>query len=71
MNSLPLIHHRLFAAAIGNDERGQPSPKRLEGRSAEPVIPERVVELDVLDDQTPAPPSAACSLREAVSPAGA
>jgi hypothetical protein len=69
MNSLPLIHHHLFAAAIGNDERGHPKPP--EGRSVEPTGPARVVELDVLEDQAPVHSRTTRCLREAVNPAGA
>jgi hypothetical protein len=71
MNSLPLIHHHLFVAAIGNDERGHPKPSRSDGRPAEPTGSARVVELDVLDDETPAPSSTARSLRETVNRARA
>jgi hypothetical protein len=71
MNSLPLIHHHLFAAAISNDERGHPKPSRPDGRSAEPTGPARVVELDVLDDETPVHSGTTRSLREAVNPARA
>ena len=69
MNSLPLIHHHLFAAAISNDERAQPKPRRLEGRSAEHNGSARVVELAVLDDETPVHFGTTRSLREAVDSA--
>jgi hypothetical protein len=35
MNSLPLISHRLFVAAIGNESRAHGRPRRLEKPSAE------------------------------------
>ena len=34
MNSLPLISHHLFVAAIGNEDRGQDRPTRRERASA-------------------------------------
>jgi hypothetical protein len=43
MNSFPLISHRLFVAAIGNESRLHERPRLLEQSSVE--VPERAVML--------------------------
>jgi hypothetical protein len=42
MNSLPLIHHHLFVAAIGSGDRACRKPERGEDPRGEPARPARL-----------------------------
>jgi hypothetical protein len=71
MNSLPLIHHRLFVAAIGNEDRVCRQPGRAEERSVELSGPARALAWEVLDTDKPMPAGATRSLQVSVDPARA
>ena len=71
MNSLPLIHHHLFVAAIGNEDRPSPRPGRAEQRSVELDGPASALAWEVLDSDKPMPAGATRSLQVSVNPAGA
>ena len=47
MNSLPLISHHLFVAAVGNEDRGHERPVRREKASARASDWSRPIALEV------------------------
>jgi hypothetical protein len=53
MNSLPLISHHLFVAAIGNEGRAHARPTRQERPSAGAAAPANAIALEVLDGRKP------------------
>jgi hypothetical protein len=50
MNSLPLISHHLFVAAIGNEGRASERSMRRQRSSASADSPARPIALEVVDD---------------------
>jgi hypothetical protein len=71
MNSLPLISHHSFVAAIGNEGRVHEKPRRQEKPSAEVADQAAAIALMVMDEPTPLPVGAICPLRAPASRARA
>jgi len=55
MNSLPLISHHLFVAAIGNDGRERERPTRHQRLSAGVLDRPSVMAVEVMDARRPLP----------------
>jgi hypothetical protein len=55
MNSLPLISHRMFVAALGNEGRLHTAPSANAHASPETGALERAIPLEVLDWTQPLP----------------
>jgi len=70
MNSLPVISHHLFVAAIASEGRANARPLRRDRPSVSAVVPDRTITLEVLDDRKPSPLGAARPLPAAVGHAG-
>jgi hypothetical protein len=69
MNSLPLIHHHLFVAAIGSEDRGHHKPNRAAECPVEQGNRVRVVKLDVLESPRPMQAGTFRMLQASVNPA--
>jgi hypothetical protein len=67
MNSLPLISHHLFVAAIGSESRAPEKPRRQEKSSAALVGRAIPVALEVLDAASPMPNGGTRTLRASVA----
>jgi hypothetical protein len=67
MNSLPLISHHLFVAAIGNEDRAHARPTRQERPSAGAAAPAKAITLEVLDGRKPMPAGPARPMRVEVA----
>jgi hypothetical protein len=63
MNSLPLISHRLFVAAIGSESRTHERPTRHERPSVGAADRASDIPLEVMDGRTPWPTGAVRPLR--------
>jgi hypothetical protein len=68
MNSLPLIPHHLYIAAIRNEGRPHERPTPKERRSDAAADPVNAMVLEVTDRWQPMPPGAAYPLGVSVSP---
>ena len=66
MNSLPLISHHLFVAAIGNERRAYEKPTRQERPSAGVASPASAIALEVLAGRKLVPAGATRPLRTSV-----
>ena len=69
MNSLPLIPHHLFVAAIANDGRVCQRPNRPELRSVGLAEAANTIKLEVMDGRNPMPTGVTPSLRASVNQA--
>jgi hypothetical protein len=63
MNSLPLISHHLYVAAIANERRVREMPTRRDRSFAEGAAPANAIALEVMDDRKPWLSNAARPLR--------
>jgi hypothetical protein len=70
MNSLPLISHHLFVAAIGNDSREREKPMQHERLSAGTLDQPSVIAVEVTDARGPLPASSARPLRATLTHTG-
>ncbi len=66
MNSLPLIHHHLFVAAIGNEDRVCPKPSQPQERSVELVGPAKALAFELLESRSQAPAGITRAFQESV-----
>ncbi len=69
MNSLPLISHHLFVAAIGNEGRMDDKPAPHERLSIVPGDHPSAIALEVMDGRRPMPESETRALRARMSEA--
>ena len=71
MNSLPIISHHLFVAAVGNEGQRQGRPTRRDRPIAGLAEQATAVPLEVLDARESLPEGAARALRARISQARA
>ena len=71
MNSLPLIHHHLFVAAIGNGDRAYPPAAPVEEPLVDLAVRRSLLECEVVDASQPLPAHPVHPLRTSIRPAGA
>jgi hypothetical protein len=69
MNSLPLISHHLFVAAIGNEGRAHARPTRHDRPAGQPADPASAIALEVMDGRKPLPAGAARPLQASIAQA--